>query len=67
LLRQGYPALLLWALSENRHARRFYEALGGQQLREREITMRAAPVREVAYAWPDTSRLALPADNLSQS
>jgi GNAT superfamily N-acetyltransferase len=67
LQRRGHAALLLWALADNHRARRFYEVLGGQLLREREITMRAAPVREVAYGWPDISRLALPADNLSQS
>ena len=60
--RQGHAALMLWALSENHRARRFYETLGGQLLREREIRMRGAPVREVAYGWPDLSRLALPAD-----
>lgn len=55
--RQGHAALLLWALSENHRARHFYEALGGQLLRKREITMRGSPVREVAYGWPDISRL----------
>jgi GNAT superfamily N-acetyltransferase len=60
LHRQRHPALLLWALSENHRARRFYETLGGQLLREREITMRGVPVREVAFGWPDISRLAAP-------
>lgn len=62
LRRQGYASLLLWALSENHRARRFYEALGGQLLCEREIAMRGAAVREVAYGWPDSSGLIAVAD-----
>lgn len=57
LLRQRYPSLLLWALMENQHARRFYEALGGRWLRERETEMDGGTIREVAYGWADIRRL----------
>jgi len=52
---QGYHALTLWALAENVVARRFYEALGGRVLRERDTLLRGIPVPEVAYGWPDLS------------
>ena len=61
LLQQGYPSLLLWALTENHRARRFYEALGGALLREREVAMDGGTIREVAYGWPDIRRL-IPTD-----
>jgi len=59
LLRQGYTSLLLWALAGNHRARRFYEALGGQPLRERETTMDGGTIREVAYGWADIRLLIL--------
>lgn len=57
---QGYPNLLLWALADNHPARGFYLALGGAMLREREVTMRGVPIREVAYGWPDSALLLAP-------
>jgi ribosomal protein S18 acetylase RimI-like enzyme len=57
LLRRGYPSILLWALAENRPARRFYEARGGQLLRERATAMEGGTINEVAYGWPDARRL----------
>jgi GNAT superfamily N-acetyltransferase len=57
LAHQGYPSLLLWALTENHRARRFYEALGGELLREREMAMDGGTIREVAYGWADIRRL----------
>ncbi len=55
--RQGYRSLTLWALAENVAARRFYETLGGQLVRERETLLCGAPVPEVAYGWPDLGLL----------
>jgi ribosomal protein S18 acetylase RimI-like enzyme len=57
LQRQGHQSLILWALAENVVARRFYEALGGQLVRERDTLLRDIPVPEVAYGWPDLGRL----------
>ena len=51
--RQGESALLLWALADNVGARRFYERLGGQLLRQRDTLLCGLPVSEVAYGWPD--------------
>jgi GNAT superfamily N-acetyltransferase len=53
LLHRGYSSLLLWALTENDRARRFYETLGGTLLREREVAMDGGTIREVAYGWTD--------------
>lgn len=57
---QGYRSMILWALAENIAARRFYEALGGQLLCERDTLLGGLPVPEVAYGWPDLGRLSPP-------
>jgi len=54
LRRQGINALLLWVLANN-PARRFYECLGGQYIREKEIDIGQQRLLEVAYGWPDLS------------
>jgi GNAT superfamily N-acetyltransferase len=56
---QGYPTLLLWALTANHRARRFYEALGGALLREQETSIGGVLVPEVAYGWRDIRTLLL--------
>ena len=60
----------LWVLRENTPALRFYEALGGKVVRERVETVDEhltgehsrpgddAPLRELAYGWPDLALLA---------
>ncbi len=58
--RQGHRAFTLWALAENVAARRFYDALGGQPLHERDTLLRGIPVPEVAYGWPDLAGLLAP-------
>jgi ribosomal protein S18 acetylase RimI-like enzyme len=58
--RQGHHSVMLWALAENSAARRFYEALGGQLLCERDTLLRDIPVPEVAYGWPDLGQLIPP-------
>ena len=57
LLQDGFQSMLVWVLSEN-PARRFYEVLGGELLREQEITIGGASLVEVAYGWGDVSNLA---------
>jgi ribosomal protein S18 acetylase RimI-like enzyme len=52
----GIRSLLVWVLEANA-ACRFYEALGGQRLRESPITIGGAPLVKVAYGWPDTRGL----------
>lgn len=53
LLERGMRSMILWVLAENRPARRFYEALGGEYVRERQISIGDASLPEVAYGWHD--------------
>jgi ribosomal protein S18 acetylase RimI-like enzyme len=54
---RGYASLLLWALTDNARARRFYEHLGGTLLRERDAAMDGGTISEVAYGWADIRAL----------
>jgi len=56
LAQQGMQAMIVWVFVDN-PARRFYEALGGQFVREQSFTIAGAELREVAYGWRDTSVL----------
>jgi L-amino acid N-acyltransferase YncA len=56
LAAQGMHAMIVWVLADN-PSRRFYEALGGQFVREQTFTMGDAALREVAYGWDDTRAL----------
>jgi GNAT superfamily N-acetyltransferase len=51
LLQCGLSSMLVWVLAAN-PGRAFYATLGGQQIYEKEITIGAAPLIEVAYGWP---------------
>jgi len=57
LAEQGFGALMLWALEANWRARRFYEALGGQLIGSKMITIGDTPLVDVAYGWPEPSVL----------
>jgi GNAT superfamily N-acetyltransferase len=57
LLRHGLSSMLVWVLASN-SCRAFYEALGGQYVRQQEITIGGARLREVAYGWSDLRELA---------
>lgn len=50
LIEAGIPSLLLWVLAEN-PSRRFYEALGGQPVYEKMVTIGGTPLLEVGYGW----------------
>ena len=52
LVQVGLTSLLVWVLAENR-SRRFYEALGGQQVRQQSVTIGGAELIEMAYGWLD--------------
>jgi len=52
----GIQSMLAWVLADN-PARRFYESLGGQKVREREIERSSTKLLEIAYDWKDTSHL----------
>lgn len=58
MLTEAYHGGALWVLRENDPSRRFYEALGGVIVGEREEHRRDNLVfEEVAYGWPDLSSL----------
>ena len=58
LKQQGCRSLMLWVLDKN-PARSFYERLGGQCFGEKpwRIEELGLDTREVAYGWPDITRL----------
>ena len=58
LLEQGFSSMLVWVLRDNLF-RAFYEALGGEQLGEQEITIGEATLMEVAYGWKDIHLLVM--------
>ena len=54
LLKLGFSSMLVWVLADNRPARSFYEAMGGQLLdKKKELTIAGARLAEVAYGWLD--------------
>lgn len=50
---RGVNSMLLWAFSENRSARGFYESLGGVPVAEDRFEIGGARLSEVAYGWKD--------------
>jgi ribosomal protein S18 acetylase RimI-like enzyme len=54
LAQMGMPALIIGCLVVNRRARRFYEALGGRVVGERDVDEDGP---EVIYGWTDTRGL----------
>jgi ribosomal protein S18 acetylase RimI-like enzyme len=56
LAAQGFRTAGLWVLKENRPARRFYEALGGEAGPEQSFDLRGQQVREIAYRFDLTGR-----------
>ena len=46
-------SMLLWVFEENHSARQFYESLGGEQIRRKELKIGGADLVEVAYGWRD--------------
>ena len=59
LVRQGLFSFYLWALKSN-PARLFYDALGAEELTERDERIGDFAVKEVAYVWRDLSRFVAP-------
>lgn len=54
----GCRALLIWVLTENHSARRFYEAMGGRAAHTRVRPIGGADLPEVGYQWDDIARVA---------
>jgi GNAT superfamily N-acetyltransferase len=57
LARHGMTALRIGCLAANTPARRFYEALGGVVVAEREVDEEGFMMPEVVYGWADTRAL----------
>ncbi|HNB51383.1 MAG TPA: GNAT family N-acetyltransferase [Anaerolineales bacterium] len=55
LLATGYHSMMLWVLSDNLPARRFYEKMGGRAINEQTITIGGYNLSEVAYGWDTIS------------
>ncbi|MFI5420637.1 MAG: GNAT family N-acetyltransferase [Nitrososphaerales archaeon] len=52
LLNHSHRSMLVWVLAENPY-RPFYEKLGGQYIRSKEIEIGGGMFEEVAYGWSD--------------
>jgi ribosomal protein S18 acetylase RimI-like enzyme len=52
MTRMGLQGAALWVLSENKGARAFYAALGGDFITERADDRPDGALSEVAYGWP---------------
>jgi ribosomal protein S18 acetylase RimI-like enzyme len=57
LLAMGLDTMLLWVLTENTPARRFYESLGGRYVRTSMWEVGGVAIEEVAYGWLDIRSL----------
>ena len=58
LAHAGMPSMLLWVLAGNLVARRFYESLGGEEVRQQQIDIGGTKYDEVAYGWRNARALA---------
>ena len=56
----GCRSLMIWVLTENHSARRFYEALGGRAAHERIRPIGGAELPETGYRWDDLRLLMRP-------
>lgn len=51
LRKLGFDDMIVWVLRDNAPARRFYERLGGDYIREQPITIGPTLLHEVSYGW----------------
>jgi GNAT superfamily N-acetyltransferase len=51
LVANGMNSMIVWVLDNNPHARRFYEAMGGQPASRVQSTVGGFPVVELSYVW----------------
>ncbi len=54
LAEDGITTLLVWMLRENHAARRFYEVMGGQFVREQPAMFEGILLMDAGYGWLDT-------------
>jgi ribosomal protein S18 acetylase RimI-like enzyme len=53
----GHRTMLLWVLTANEPARRFYESLGGRAVRDQRTTLGGRDYPETGYGWDDLPAL----------
>ncbi|HPH95732.1 MAG TPA: GNAT family N-acetyltransferase [Anaerolineaceae bacterium] len=58
LVDEGFTDMLIWVLTDNHPSRRFYEAMGGQAVRQKEQEIGGKPLQETGYGWKDILPLA---------
>ncbi len=58
-LADGLASMLVWVLTDNHPACRFYESLGGEQVGRKKTTIGGTHLEEVAYGWRDIASLRL--------
>ncbi|MDB5365759.1 MAG: acetyltransferase, family [Rhodospirillales bacterium] len=58
MMARDLRSAMVWALSTNHVARRFYERLGGRPIGDRTGRLFGERVPEAAYGWPDLAVLA---------
>jgi hypothetical protein len=51
LFMAGFRRMLLWVLTENETARRFYEAIGGAAEPPRMVRIVGVDLEETGYGW----------------
>jgi ribosomal protein S18 acetylase RimI-like enzyme len=62
LIDQGMTSMVVWVLRENKHARGFYERLGGVYLRQRPLDFgHDITAMEVSYLWANNLPTLVPA------
>jgi GNAT superfamily N-acetyltransferase len=59
LAAKGFKGMTVWVLEQN-PATHFYEKSGATRISGKEIEIGGALLQEVAFAWPDLAKLALP-------
>lgn len=47
---RGFDSMLIWVLADNQY-NRFYESIGGTQVRTREVAVGGKSLRELGYGW----------------
>ena len=56
LSQSGLESMLVWVLADN-PACQFYQALGGQQVKQKQFELEGVKLNEIAYGWIDTKVL----------
>jgi GNAT superfamily N-acetyltransferase len=59
---KGFKGMIAWVLERN-PAIHFYEKSGGTPVSDKQIEIGGVLLQEVAFAWPDLAKLALPPES----